>query len=169
MPSSTRKAPSELFFFPPTSSCAYTCNRFSFSATLLPTPIFCLTSLIAARGVQAGAFEEDFNSCEDLFNRPQFEDDVDWIPLAWKKEMEDEKIFPMCSSTLVRIFRRCLHVMGCRLLPRVYAFRVGAGADLDGRWAASLLMIDVSFVLTMLSVGCLTPALRNFVIVGNYE
>jgi hypothetical protein len=105
----------------------------AFSATLLPTPIFCLTSLIAARGVQAGAFEEDFNSCEELFNRPQFEDDVDWIPLAWKKEMEDEKIFPMCSSTFVRIFHRCLLAMGCRLQPRVYAFRVGAGADLDGR------------------------------------
>lgn len=51
----------------------------------------CSLSLIAARGVQAGAFQSNFESCEELFHRPEFEDDVDWIPLDWKGRVDEKK------------------------------------------------------------------------------
>ena len=116
-------------------------HRFKFSTTLLPYPLFCLTHLVAARGIQAGAFEADYKSVDDLLHRPILED-VDYVPLKWKKGILDKPIFPMSYSLFIRILRRVILVAGFPFLPRCYAFRVGAGAQLD---------------------GCLTTALRNFI------
>ena len=56
--------------------------------------------------------------------------------------MLDKPILPMPYSLFIRILRRVLLVAGFPFLPRCYAFRVGAGAQLD---------------------GCLSTALWNFV------
>lgn len=56
--------------------------------------------------------------------------------------MLDKPIFPMSYGVFIRILRRLLLVAGFPLLPRCYAFRVGAGAEFD---------------------GCLSSALRNFI------
>lgn len=65
--------------------------------------------------------------------------------------MLDKPIFPMSYGVFIRILRRLLLIAGFPLLPRCYAFRVGAGAEFD---------------------GCLSSALRNFIIsysTGVYE
>ncbi|GAB1311996.1 hypothetical protein MFIFM68171_02206 [Madurella fahalii] len=63
------------------------------------------------------------------------------VPQCLLEGMLDKLIFPMSYGVFVRILRRVLLVASFPLLPRYYAFRVGAGAEFD---------------------GCLSSALRNF-------
>ncbi|KAG9023096.1 hypothetical protein FRB95_013563, partial [Tulasnella sp. JGI-2019a] len=116
-------------------------EKFKFSTTLLPYPLFCLTHLVAVCGIQAGAFEADYKSVDDLLHQPILED-VDYVPLKWKESMLEKPIFPMSYTVFARILRCVLLVAGFPFLLHYYTFRVGAGAEFD---------------------GCLTSALRNFV------
>ena len=82
-------------------------------------------------GIHADAYAAGFTSPDELLNRPILED-VDYVPFEWKESMLDKEIFPMSYATFARIFRRVLLVAGFQTNTRVYAFRVGAGADFDG-------------------------------------
>ncbi|KAJ2898906.1 hypothetical protein MKZ38_003590 [Zalerion maritima] len=100
-------------------------EKFKFSTTLLPYPLFCLTHLVAVRGIQAGVFEADYKSVDDLLHRPILED-VDYVPLEWNGSMLDKQIFPTSYAVFTRILRHVLLVAGFPFLPRCYAFRVEA-------------------------------------------
>jgi hypothetical protein len=55
-------------------SSANCCHRFTFTITLLPYPLFCLTQLIAMLGIYTKAFEAEDKSVDDMLNRPDLED-----------------------------------------------------------------------------------------------
>lgn len=81
-------------------------------------------------GIHFKAFDDDIISVDDLLKRLIFED-VDYIPIKWKESMFNKLILPMSLFVFMRIFRRCLLVDGCPFRPRLYAMRVGVGADLN--------------------------------------
>ncbi|TGJ78353.1 hypothetical protein E0Z10_g10409 [Xylaria hypoxylon] len=102
-----------------------------FSITLIPNCTFCLASLILTRGVQTNGFDPDFTTVDQIFDRPNLEH-VDFVPLRWKTEMLEQKIFPMSYKTLNDLWHRVLLVSGAREDARLYSLRVGTGANLDG-------------------------------------
>lgn len=83
-------------------------------------------------GIHFKAFEDDVTSVDNLRNRPILED-IDYILVKWKESMLDKLILPMSWSVFIRIFRRYLLIDECPFQPRLYAMRVGVGADLDGK------------------------------------
>lgn len=52
-----------------------------------------------------GAFEVDYKSVNGLLYRPILED-VDYVPLEWKKGMHNKQIFPMSYGVFIRHLRR---------------------------------------------------------------
>lgn len=106
-------------------------EKFHFTTTLLPYPLFCLTHIVAVIGIHFNAFEAGYQSVEDLLHKPNLEN-VDHVPLRWKQEFLKKEIFPMSYTAFWRTLRRVLLVAGFNMLARIYAFRVGALATYDG-------------------------------------
>jgi hypothetical protein len=106
-------------------------NVVSFSITFVPHPSIDLASLVAARAIKDDAFKPSIDSIEALLRRPILED-VDYVPLKWKKAKLDQPIFPLTYATYHRLWHRTCIVAGLREEIRPYTLRVGAGARLDG-------------------------------------
>ncbi|KAH9947511.1 hypothetical protein B0H21DRAFT_691785, partial [Amylocystis lapponica] len=116
-------------------------EKFQFTTTLLPYPLFCLTHLVGVIGIHFNAFKAGYRSIDELLRKPNLEN-IDYIHLKWRKDMLDKKIFNMSYTSFWRTLRRVLLVAGFSTLARIYAFRLGALAEYD---------------------GSLTQAVRNFV------
>lgn len=110
----------------------YASRRLEFSVVFTPYDLFCLASLVVARGLADDAFDPSFDSVEDLLQRPLMEKHIQSIDLPWKKELEDKQIFPLSYRDYWEIFNRTLLVAGYPESIRPYAVRVGAGGRLDG-------------------------------------
>lgn len=106
-------------------------EKFQFTSTLLPYPLFCLTHLIAVSGVHFKAFKAGYTSIDYLLHRPDLEN-VDYIHLEWRENMLGTKIFDMSYTSFWRTLRRVLLVAGFSTLTRIYAFRLEALAEYDG-------------------------------------
>ncbi|KAI0388262.1 hypothetical protein F5Y17DRAFT_248639 [Xylariaceae sp. FL0594] len=102
-----------------------------FSITLIPNCAYCLASLILTRGIQENVFDPSFTTVDQIFDRPNLEH-VDFVPLRWKTDMLEKKIFSLSYKTLNDLWHRVLLVSGFREDSRLYSLRVGAGANLDG-------------------------------------
>lgn len=106
-------------------------SRISFSITLVPNRAFCLASLVLAQAINNQAFEAGYNTIDDVFEKPNLEE-VDFVPLKWKPDVENQEIFPLSDSLLAELWQRTLLVMGSRRNARFYSMRVGCGARLNG-------------------------------------
>ncbi|KAI1445143.1 hypothetical protein F5Y02DRAFT_427123 [Annulohypoxylon stygium] len=102
----------------------------SFSITLLPTGSFCLASLVLARAIQENAFNPNFATIDEIFDRPNLES-VNFIPLKWKQKFHGQSIFSMTYKSFNEVWHRTLLVAGFRNHSRLYSLRVGAGARFD--------------------------------------
>jgi hypothetical protein len=107
-------------------------TRIGFSITLVPNSTFCFGSQILTRGIQRRAFEADFSTIDEIFDRPNLES-VDFVPLKWKQNLLEENIFCISYDTLNNLWHRTLLVAGFREKARFYSLRMSAGANLDGR------------------------------------
>jgi hypothetical protein len=104
----------------------------TYTVFLIPSPMLCLYSLIAARALEDNAFLGNYKTVSELFSRPDL-GDVDYIELPWKPgpDIMNRKVFPMSYVTYNNTWHRLCLAAGFRELPRLYALRVGAGARLD--------------------------------------
>ncbi|KAI0388289.1 hypothetical protein F5Y17DRAFT_463852 [Xylariaceae sp. FL0594] len=118
-----------------------------FSVTLIPNCAYCLGSLILTRVIQENVFDPSFTTVDQIFDRPNLEH-VDFVPLRWKTDMLEKKIFSLSYKTLNDLWHRVLLVSGFREDARLYSLRVGAGANLD---------------------GVLSDALRNYGLTSGYQ
>jgi hypothetical protein len=57
--------------------------------------------------------------------------DVDFIALKWKDEVLDQVLFDLSYRRFTTIWRQVCQLAGFRVIPRLYALRVGAAARLD--------------------------------------
>jgi len=101
----------------------------------VPIPGIDLASFVTALAIKADAFDPSIDSVETLLQRPNLEE-TDWLPLKWKKKIEDDVIFKIDDSTFLRIWHQACLALGLRVDPRPYVLRVGVGMDLDGTLAA---------------------------------
>jgi hypothetical protein len=108
--------------------------RITFTVFFVPVPSICLGSFVTSLAIGADAFEPSVDSVETLLQRPNLEG-TDYLPLKWKKEVEDTPIFPLDYATFRRIWLQACLAFGLRNSPRLYTLRVGAGMDLDGKMA----------------------------------
>ncbi|KAI1440743.1 hypothetical protein F5Y02DRAFT_339604 [Annulohypoxylon stygium] len=106
-------------------------SSISFSITLVPNRAFCLASFVLAQVINDQASEVGYNTASDIFEKPDLEE-VDFVPLRWKPEMENQEIFPLSDSLIAELWHHTHLVMGARRNHRYYSFRVGCGARLDG-------------------------------------
>ncbi|KPM35006.1 hypothetical protein AK830_g11561 [Neonectria ditissima] len=105
-------------------------NEFmSFSVTIVPQPLLCVASLLVARAIKDKAFQVPFESLEDLLRQPHL-DGVDYVPLAWREDILDEKIVPLKYHPFWGLWNRTFFVSGAREKMRPYSMRVGAGQRL---------------------------------------
>ncbi|KAK3378997.1 hypothetical protein B0T24DRAFT_520226 [Lasiosphaeria ovina] len=100
-----------------------------------------------ARALSENAFEADYKSVDELFQRPNLEH-VDQVPLKWKEELitEDRLLVSIGYDQYWKIWRRATWALGLRDILRPYSTRVGAGATLNGH---------------------LTPVIRNWILGHN--
>ncbi|KAF4468252.1 domain-containing [Fusarium albosuccineum] len=123
-------------------------GRLSFGITQVPVKSICLLSHIVAMAIYNNAFVTEFKSCEEvLYPKISLEDDVELVPLKWKKEVLDQPLFTLDYHNYWKIWHRVLEVVGLREELRPYSIRVGAGSRLN---------------------GALEPALRGY-IMGNTD
>lgn len=97
----------------------------------MPCAVIDLTSLVAARAIDQDAFDPGYEDARALLNRPD-PGSVNYVPLRWKQQVEDQPIFPLSYAKYAELWDRVLSVMGMRTHVRTYAMRVGTGARLDG-------------------------------------
>jgi hypothetical protein len=83
-----------------------------------------------SRAIQDNAFDPGFADAEEFLKRPVL-GDVDYISLKWKDEALDRTVFGLSYRQFNDIWHRVCLVAGLRVEPRLYAWRVGAGARLD--------------------------------------
>jgi hypothetical protein len=107
-------------------------SRISLTVMPVPVPSLCLVSLIAGLALQADAFEPSFRSVEELLRRPNLED-VNYVPLKWKTNMEHEIIFKVDYASYRKVWLSACRAAGLRRDPRLYTLRVGAGVSMDGQ------------------------------------
>ncbi|RYP01717.1 hypothetical protein DL764_006110 [Monosporascus ibericus] len=108
-----------------------------FDVTLVPNCSFCLASKVLTRAIQDRAFEPSFNNVDEIFDRPNLES-VDFVQLRWKRDILNQRIFPITYKTLNELWHRTLLVSGFRTHSRLYSLRVGAGARFDGVLSSAL-------------------------------
>lgn len=101
----------------------------------IPAPGICLASFVTALAIKADAFDPSIDSVDTLLQRPNLEE-TDYLPLKWKKEIEDDVVFRIDDPTFSRIWHQSCLALGLRVDPRPYVLRVGVGMDLDGTLAA---------------------------------
>ncbi|KAI1385771.1 uncharacterized protein F4822DRAFT_432624 [Hypoxylon trugodes] len=88
--------------------------------------------LLVARAIADRAFDEDFQSLDDILHRPNM-GNLDSLPLSWTPGILDKPILPICYQTYWRMWRRTLQVSGLRdEKQRPYSLRVGAGSRISG-------------------------------------
>lgn len=58
-------------------------------------------------GIYKKAFEAEYKSVDDILSRPDLED-VDYVPLKWKEDFADKKIFKTNCSDFCEDFHRLL-------------------------------------------------------------
>jgi hypothetical protein len=109
-----------------------TCNRISFSTTLIPFPPICLGSLLISRALYRDAFDPSFESVETLVDRPNLQH-TNSLPLKWKDDMLDQYIIELPRKRFYELWERTVLASGMRVEPRFYSMRVGAGGRLDGK------------------------------------
>jgi len=90
------------------------------------------------RGIAANAFESEYDSVHELIHRPILEN-VDYVPLRWKKDFLDRPIIKLNDHTFYNLWHQACLVAGFRVDPRTYALRVGAEDRLDGKRTQTLL------------------------------
>ncbi|KAI0976370.1 hypothetical protein F4678DRAFT_416827 [Xylaria arbuscula] len=104
----------------------------SICVTTIPCKPLCLVSLLVGRALADRAFEEDFQSLDDVLNRPNL-DGTESLPLRWAKGVEDKPIIPLTYASYKEVWSRTLTVAGLRdRSQRPYSLRVGAGGRLSG-------------------------------------
>ncbi|RYO80969.1 hypothetical protein DL762_007375 [Monosporascus cannonballus] len=108
-----------------------------FDITLVPNCSFCLASMVLTRAIQDRAFEPSFNNIDEIFDRPNLES-VNFVQLRWKRDILNQRIFPITYKTLNELWHRTLLVSGFRTHSRLYSLRVGAGARFDGVLSSAL-------------------------------
>ncbi|KAF6821138.1 hypothetical protein CPLU01_12565 [Colletotrichum plurivorum] len=101
----------------------------SFSITIVPWPLLCIVGLIVTTALREDAFETRCQTLEDILNRPILQD-VDCVPLNWKKDIADKPIFGIKYHAFYDLWYKVLLVAGIRDPPRPYSLRVGAGGRL---------------------------------------
>ncbi|KAI0133446.1 hypothetical protein BJ170DRAFT_606345 [Xylariales sp. AK1849] len=106
-------------------------DTITFSTTLIPCQLLCLTSILVARALADQAFDVNYESLDDILHRPDL-GDVDYIPLPWKSDFGDKAILPIAYFKYKELWDRTLLVAGYRQQERPYSMRVGAGGRLDG-------------------------------------
>lgn len=108
-------------------------RRVSFSITLVPCRLTCLTTFIVSRALADNAFDPPFKSIAEILERPHLED-VDYLPLKWKEEFLDpdkeKKIIPIQYSQYNKLWHLTITAAGFREDMRPSSMRVGAGARL---------------------------------------
>jgi hypothetical protein len=102
----------------------------------VPVPSICLASLVTSLAIKADAFEPSIDSVDTLLRRPTLEN-VDYLPLEWKKEILETSIIPLDYRTYRHLWHLACLAAGLRQDPRLYTLRVGVGMDLDGKVAPS--------------------------------
>jgi hypothetical protein len=123
-------------------------GRITFTVFFVPAPGICLASFVTALAIKADAFDPSIDSVETLLQRPNLEE-TDYLPLKWKREIEDDVIFRIDDSTFSRIWHLTCLALGLRVDPRPYVLRVGVGMDLDGTLAAPSSCHSSWLLLTM--------------------
>lgn len=111
-------------------------RRITFTVFFVPAPSIYLASFVVALAIGADAFDPSIDSVETLLQRPNLEG-TDYLPLKWKKEIQDDNIFRIDNSAFSRIWHTACLALGLRVDPRPYVLRVGVGMDLDGTFAPS--------------------------------
>ncbi|KAF9770092.1 hypothetical protein IL306_012399 [Fusarium sp. DS 682] len=119
---------------------------FTFGVALVPFKPVCLLTHIVAMAFFKNAFSTNFTTPEEILY-PKPDNEVDYVPLAWKDEIQDDLVFKLGYNLYWKLWHRVLLVGGLRENPRPYSVRVGAGNRLD---------------------GALTPAIRSYVF-GNTD
>ncbi|KAK7448730.1 hypothetical protein Landi51_06406 [Colletotrichum acutatum] len=112
------------------------------SITIVPWPLLCIVSQVIVVALEKNAFETPFSSMGEILCRPIMED-VDYVPLRWKKDMEHQTLFEITYPAFYELWYQVLLVAGVREPPRPYSMRVGAGGRLH---------------------KCLEPHLSNFIL-----
>ncbi|KAK1623312.1 hypothetical protein BDP81DRAFT_279256, partial [Colletotrichum phormii] len=99
------------------------------SITVIPWPLLCIVSQVIVVALEKNALETPFSSMDEILCRPILED-VDYIPLRWKKDMENQTLFEITYPAFYDLWYQVLLVAGVREPPRPYSMRVGAGGRL---------------------------------------
>lgn len=103
--------------------------RVKISITIVPWPLLCIVSQVIVVALEKNAFETPFSSMGEILCRPIMED-VDYVPLRWKKDMEHQTLFEITYPAFYELWYQVLLVAGVREPPRPYSMRVGAGGRL---------------------------------------
>ncbi|KAB5572287.1 hypothetical protein GE09DRAFT_1216851 [Coniochaeta sp. 2T2.1] len=107
-------------------------DKIEFSVTFVPGRTFCLSSFLVARALADNAFDAEYQTYEELLDRPILEPGIDYLPLPFKTGILDRRIIPLGQEKLNDIWNRTLLVAGLRQSMKPYSLRVGAAGRLNG-------------------------------------
>jgi len=108
--------------------------RIEFSVTFAPGRTFCLLSFLVARALADNAFHAEYQTFEELLDRPLLERGIDYLPLPLKSDVLDRRIIPLGQEKLNAIWNRTVLVAGLRQSMKPYSLRVGAAGRLNGTY-----------------------------------
>jgi hypothetical protein len=81
--------------------------------------------------LEDNVFKDGFKDIHKLLSRPRFPPGVDYLPLDFKPEREEDPAFKLSYDIYRECFQKIVLAAGYRDPTRPYALRVGAGNRFD--------------------------------------
>ena len=108
-------------------------NSLRFVIPEIPSKLLCILTQLVVKAIADNAFQAAYTCCEDVLKPPVLAQGCNYVPLSWKKDFLDTPIVPVSYEKLRKLWTRMNVVAGARDMKRLYALRVGALAQLDGK------------------------------------